>query len=589
MSVGKIEREDIEEPSPSPKDKDSRPEQCIGALEEERKLREQLDSKFRVLMSQMLEFHVRLREASSRLSGYESLRVDMEDTIADLERETLLLQNKLDHRDSSMVKMNTKSEKIARGNDARRQALLAEANKEDFAFKFENLAIQRKGSGGLVSQLEQRVLEYVPFASDVRKVQSRFGSSVAAYFDFYRFMFVQFSLVSCVCIVLAAYHISQLEDGGAGGGIFWSKGVAPGFIKFSSFSSNENLLFSSVVVAGSAVFIVTLFFQVVHKDRLAKELDAVEAESDTRFAKDLLCAWDFALITKRQKDEYSGMVAQEMLQRLSDEKVGVAEKKRSNYEFAVLVAKRVLGSAVYFVLQICAMALIIYVTISAAQINDNVSGVKLFRSMAPFFSAICLSVLNSGLPYVMQLITDFEAWDSPTLELNILLSRMYFSNMFNVLILAGSYALLADPMLLAYPTFDYYRRLLEIQFHSNQSVCRMDQVAEGLFSLLLTAFAMKMLVVVLNPVSDYVSMHTLHTLLGLPLCESDVGVCDCDWDRVLQDRVQHRLFDRVDAVPRDPSYAAVPLCAHRSRCHARHAVRAAQVGEVRHAALISLA
>ena len=81
---------------------------------------------------------------------------------------------------------------------------------------------------------------------------------------------------------------------------------------------------------------------------------------------------------------------------------------------------------------------------------------------------------------------------------------MYFSNIFNVLILAGSYALLADPLLLAMSAYESYRRTVEIQFHSNLNVCRMDQVADGLLTLLLTAFAIKFIMVVLNPLSDYI-------------------------------------------------------------------------------------
>ena len=487
--------------SPSESFKRSSAEPALS--EAEKRYRDQIQQKFRVLMNQMLEFHIRLREASVRISGYESLRAEMEDTIEDLEREKLLLQNKLNNRDSNLSQLTSRSEKIARGNDARRQALLAETQREDFAFKFDVVANKRK-SEGFISQLELFLYETAPFAADVRKIHSRFGSAVAAYFEFYRFMFTQFSLVAASCVVLLFYQIVKLENEGKGINVFSSKGVVPAFAKFSAFDTSQDLLYSSVVIAGSAVFIVSLFVQVIQKDRLAKELDAIDSESETKYAKHVLCAWDFALLTRRQKDEFSGMVAQELLQLLSDSKVGAVETTRTNYEFAVIVAKRVLGFVIYIVLQIAAMAFIVYVTISATQINDNVSNVQALRSLAPFFSAMVISAVNSSLPTVLQYITAFEAWDSPTLELNVLLGRMYFSNIFNVLILAGSYALLADPLLLATNDYESYRRLVEIQFHSNLNVCRMDQVAEGLLTLLLTAFAIKFMMVILNPFSDYV-------------------------------------------------------------------------------------
>jgi len=93
--------------------------------------------------------------------------------------------------------------------------------------------------------------------------------------------------------------------------------------------------------------------------------------------------------------------------------------------------------------------------------------------------------LNSISPPLMKAITAFEKWDSGQMNLNVLLFRMYLSNILNTLILALSYLLLSDPMLLAqYPTV---RGALELT-ESGLFKCRIDQTADAMFSLYTTNF-----------------------------------------------------------------------------------------------------
>lgn len=216
----------------------------------------------------------------------------------------------------------------------------------------------------------------------------------------------------------------------------------------------------------------------------------------------LTSMWDFSLITKKLKDDYSGGVANNLLALLAETRMGAREKTRTSKEYTILVAKRVLGWSLYLVIQAGAMALVVYITVSAGAINSNVANVSFLRSLAPFFSALTMSFLNATVPVLISYITEYEAWDSPSLELNIRLSRMYLSNIFNVVILAASYALLADPMLLGESQNVFLRRSLEITFNSSIHRCRMNQVAESLFTLLISAFVIKVVMMILNPLAD---------------------------------------------------------------------------------------
>lgn len=233
----------------------------------EKKLRAQIEDRFRVLMSQMLEFHVRLRKYSSKLLEQEAARTDLELSVSELENENTMLRKKLDRRDGQIGRTAAVSERMFRSGDARRNSLLFEQATEDFTFKYDSVSNRRK-AGRPNSSFEKRLLNLLPFSSDVRKIQSRFGSGVAAYFDFYRFMFAQFSLVACVCVVLGGVHVVALLRRGADARIASSSGVAPSFIKFSSFAPSENLLYASIVVSGSIIFQISLFLQVIYKDKV---------------------------------------------------------------------------------------------------------------------------------------------------------------------------------------------------------------------------------------------------------------------------------------------------------------------------------
>ena len=74
---------------------------------------------------------------------------------------------------------------------------------------------------------------------------------------------------------------------------------------------------------------------------------------------------------------------------------------------------------------------------------------------------------------LFQLITQLEMWDSRQTEVNLVLFRMYLSNTLNIFLLATTYLLLADPLLLA--SYPQLRASLELPLNSSYT-CRIDQV-----------------------------------------------------------------------------------------------------------------
>ena len=78
----------------------------------------------------------------------------------------------------------------------------------------------------------------------------------------------------------------------------------------------------------------------------------------------------------------------------------------------------------------------------------------------------------------------------------MLLFRNYLSTILNTLLLALSYFLLADPMLLTDRPF--LRVSLDMSFNASYP-CRMDYAADSLFTLVLSAFFTRNLALYLSP------------------------------------------------------------------------------------------
>lgn len=110
-----------------------------------------------------------------------------------------------------------------------------------------------------------------------------------------------------------------------------------------------------------------------------------------------------------------------------------------------------------------------------------------FAFIAPFVTTLSLNIINGIMPTLIKLLTAMEQWDSSETSNSLLLYRIYLSNIMNTLILALSYFLLADPMLLANTTL---RETLELKF-SNIFECRIDEAADSLFTLVINTFVVQ--------------------------------------------------------------------------------------------------
>ena len=121
---------------------------------------------------------------------------------------------------------------------------------------------------------------FLPFKHDIKVIESRFGQSVASYFIFYRFIFLQMCLVGAVVALFNVLHLIYMVQRGnsAASVVENSGGVLPTFMLYSSYASDEAIIYVIMLVVVSATILLSIIEKIVREDHRGKEMDAFESK-----------------------------------------------------------------------------------------------------------------------------------------------------------------------------------------------------------------------------------------------------------------------------------------------------------------------
>jgi hypothetical protein len=227
----------------------------------------------------------------------------------------------------------------------------------------------------------------------------------------------------------------------------------------------------------------------VHEDRLKKKVDSIEKENSYPFASEILCAWEFSYSTKDTIQDYSASLCHVYNQLLDDAFARGKKSKRTRRDEYMLVCRRVAGYYAYCIIQMSAVMIIICLNVYSDLVQ------KYFGVYSSITVSVLLSAINIITPSLLNLITKFENWDYPETEINMLLIRMYFSASLNLVFIVFGYMLLANPVLISSYT---YLKDLQIAYQPESYSCRMDQVSNGIFILVVSNFLIHLLTVFLK-------------------------------------------------------------------------------------------
>jgi chromosome segregation ATPase len=153
----------------------------------------ELQEKYSLLQSQLEEYYRLYQQSNQKLKDTETRYFEVENKMHHLEEEKINLEEELQKKqlygqsfvNSASQNNNTNAFELQkRSEDLRKLLLFENDDDDDIAISLNDFF---KGKS-LWTILQGSFNYFVPFKRDIRTIQSRYGTSVASYFLFYRFL-----------------------------------------------------------------------------------------------------------------------------------------------------------------------------------------------------------------------------------------------------------------------------------------------------------------------------------------------------------------------------------------------------------------
>lgn len=448
-----------------------------------------IEQGFITLQQQVAEFKERFKKSQEEMKRVVGAKEDLEDKVEDLENENARLNGAVGMGAGNMILVGgRKGGGVGQGGQGHanlRNALMTVTEEMDF-----DLVDNAGGKDGILKRLKAWWLRNKPMQAEIRRISSRFGAGTTSYFIFYRFIYLQFSLLAIISIAFSILHVSYMVSSGYGyRDMITTSGYLPYFMLFSSYVTQESFYYSLMIVCCIMVIIASILEHLVAEDKNMKEVDALEVGNENPYAKEVLCAWDFSVTSQQEADDQYSSLANKYTAQLEETRTNGVKAARTRTDLFLLYSRRFLGFCLYVGVQAAAFAAIIFLTINGDSVAARLAGTP-FSAFSSSVAPAALFVINSMIPPFMKFITRLEKWDTGMMHTSLLLGRQFLFNILNQLILALSYLLLADPLLFGAGSQSAIRRALTAK-DSGTFNCLIDAAADGLFALVVTAFASK--------------------------------------------------------------------------------------------------
>jgi len=377
----------------------------------------------------------------------------------------------------------------------------AEEEEEDFHVKLEDMSF--------IKDLLIRVTKYInkrmPLAADIRTVQGHFGSSVASFFSFYRWIIITNVWAGMWCLVFLIMHMYDVITTGYPD--TWKFFLMmPGFMATSSYSTEDRYQYLALVLLLPLILFFDAIRKWINEDANSKIINSIEAEqANIKFAKQFLCCWDHGLTQSTDVEDLICTIGSNMSTMVAVEREKGKTLERSFNEKVKLFTKRSIGILLYICLLLISWAAIIYLKAQSQQVAEQLSSyIEGANYLSDSIVPGSVTVINVIVPVIIDKITAFESWDSEKTVQNVLLMKMYLAKILMVLIQFVSNLFLGDPIMFTSDASTYFgydfsnlasaasryklRENLETPFDPTTYNCRLDQVGASFIQIITVDF-----------------------------------------------------------------------------------------------------
>lgn len=303
---------------------------------------------------------------------------------------------------------------------------------------------------------------------------------------------MNYVFVGSIAGAVAAVHLITMFSQQREYEIINGGNVLPGFMLISTFRVSERMLYASAVVVLAFFQIFVGLSKLITEDANKKRFEISDTGKEAVYSKLLLMGWDNGTVLPQECKEQAQSVASRARELLATTQSRGQRKYRTRLDTIVLYLRKVVGFFLYMLMQFGFYLIIVYITYQSQSIQKAASTISFMRVLAPSIVPAIVSAINSVSPFLILYLTHFERWESGQVEVNIRIFRMFLSRILNIVILGVGYALLADPYLFADEENSFIRDRVEVQFTPESFECRLDQVGDGMMSLVFTDLVLSM-------------------------------------------------------------------------------------------------
>ena len=373
---------------------------------------------------------------------------------------------------------------------------------------------------GFLANQRRRLMKYIgkriPLTKDIEQVEARFGSSVAAYYQFNRWVTINSLSILIVYMLIMILHFYDLtvsiqEDDRKMDWVKHDLDFGPWFLSFvesfsfSAFSTNMKLTYSFLLIALNAVLIYISIQKWLVEDRKMKVIQALQG-NEKKYTNIVLNCMDHTLHDKSNMKDHLMSNAEVFTTMLIDETILANKSGRTRKEKAILYSRRIALMSTYILIQGAAIYGIFQLIVQTAAIEEGVGLTADVKKNIPFdLVPVVVSVINTVVPQVITRLVKAEKWDDAGMTVKQIVMRIFLSKTINNLIQLLSYSFLTNAFFFQQDTaifgitYREIRKSVAKTFDPTTYKCRADQAGSSLFNMMLTEFVMHKIFLVLFP------------------------------------------------------------------------------------------